>query len=91
MVKINFYTDNPLCSPVEAPVVAERSTCLGCPREIDVESEDLKDPLTYSITRFNADSDSSHHFILNSVGFATRQVHVNQLQISLGVIKHYKV
>ncbi|KAK6308964.1 kininogen-1 [Coregonus clupeaformis] len=62
------------CDPVEAPVVAERTTCLGCPREIDVDSEDLKDPLTYSITRFNADSDSSHHFILNSVGFATRQV-----------------
>lgn len=81
MVKINFYTDNPLCSPVEAPVVAERSTCLGCPREIDVDSEDLKAPVTYSITRFNADSDSSHHFVLNSVGFATRQV--NQFQISL--------
>ncbi|CDQ66862.1 unnamed protein product [Oncorhynchus mykiss] len=63
------------CDPVvEAPVVAERSTCLGCPREIDVDSEDLKAPVTYSITRFNADSDSSHHFVLNSVGFATRQV-----------------
>ncbi|KAM9478752.1 kininogen-like [Salvelinus alpinus] len=63
------------CDPVvEAPVVAVRSTCLGCPREIDVDSEDLKAPVTYSITRFNADSDSSHHFVLNSVGFATRQV-----------------
>ncbi|CAB1331959.1 unnamed protein product [Coregonus sp. 'balchen'] len=67
-------TGNKVPRPLEAPVVAERTTCLGCPREIDVDSEDLKDPLTYSITRFNADSDSSHHFILNSVGFATRQV-----------------
>ncbi|KAM3876346.1 kininogen-1 [Diretmus argenteus] len=55
-------------------VVPERANCMGCPEDIHEDSEDLKVPLTVSITKFNAKSDSTHLFTLNAVGHATRQV-----------------
>lgn len=42
--------------------------------EIDENSEDLKSPLSVSITKYNSMSNSLHLFSLNSVGYATRQV-----------------
>uniref|UniRef100_A0A3P8Y0K9 Cystatin kininogen-type domain-containing protein n=1 Tax=Esox lucius TaxID=8010 RepID=A0A3P8Y0K9_ESOLU len=62
------------CDPGEAPVVFEHRKCLGCPEDIDVDNEDLKAPVTYSIAKFNAESVSSHHFVLNSISTASRQV-----------------
>lgn len=55
-------------------IVPERAPCLGCPEEIDENSEDLKVPLSASISKYNSMSDSTHLFALNSVGQATRQV-----------------
>uniref|UniRef100_A0A3B4BLV7 Cystatin kininogen-type domain-containing protein n=1 Tax=Periophthalmus magnuspinnatus TaxID=409849 RepID=A0A3B4BLV7_9GOBI len=48
--------------------------CLGCPEEIDQNSEDLKVPLSVSISKYNSQSDHTHLFTLNDVGPATRQV-----------------
>lgn len=42
--------------------------------EINENSEDLKSPLSVSITKYNSMSNSLHLFSLNSVGYATRQV-----------------
>ncbi|KAI9517625.1 hypothetical protein NQZ68_004847 [Dissostichus eleginoides] len=55
-------------------VVPEKSFCLGCPTEINENSEELRVPLTVSISKYNSISDSTHLFNLHSVGFSTRQV-----------------
>uniref|UniRef100_A0A8C9R9J0 Cystatin kininogen-type domain-containing protein n=1 Tax=Scleropages formosus TaxID=113540 RepID=A0A8C9R9J0_SCLFO len=63
------------CVPsVEPKVVAERGPCLGCPENIDIDSEDVKGPLMYSLVKFNAEDDSEFHFVVNEIGSATRQV-----------------
>ncbi|XP_062311736.1 kininogen-1 [Osmerus eperlanus] len=59
---------------LDPPVVSEKSQCMGCPMEIDQNNEDLKAPLSFSLNRFNSVSNSSHFFVINSVGYATRQV-----------------
>ncbi|XP_076581912.1 kininogen-1 [Chaetodon auriga] len=59
---------------LDAYITPERASCLGCPEEIDMNSEDLKGPLFASISKFNSMSDSPHLFTLNSIGYATRQV-----------------
>ncbi|XP_047666570.1 kininogen-1 [Tachysurus fulvidraco] len=62
------------CS-VEPPLVAEpRPPCLGCPESIRVNSNDLKESLSYSLSNANVVSGHTHHFLLNSVAWATRQV-----------------
>lgn len=61
------------CS-LEDSVVPERVSCLGCPVEIDPKSEDLKGPLALSISKYNGMTDTTHLFMLNSVGYATREV-----------------
>ncbi|XP_039985372.1 kininogen-1 isoform X2 [Xiphias gladius] len=55
-------------------IIPEKASCLGCPVEIDENSEDLKVPLTVSISKYNAISESNHLFTLHRVGHATRQV-----------------
>uniref|UniRef100_A0A8C2ZA35 Cystatin kininogen-type domain-containing protein n=1 Tax=Cyclopterus lumpus TaxID=8103 RepID=A0A8C2ZA35_CYCLU len=55
-------------------IIPEKASCLGCPMEIDENSEDLKLPLSVSISKYNSMSDSTHLFTLHSVGHATRQV-----------------
>ncbi|KAG8003213.1 putative phospholipid-transporting ATPase IF [Nibea albiflora] len=55
-------------------IVPEKAPCLGCPEEIEQYSDDLRGPLTASISKYNTMSDSTHLFTLNSVGHATRQV-----------------
>ncbi|XP_037626094.1 kininogen-1 [Sebastes umbrosus] len=55
-------------------IIKEKASCLGCPEEIDENSEDLKVPLSVSISKYNSMSDSTHLFTLHNVGHATRQV-----------------
>lgn len=55
-------------------IIPVRATCLGCPQQIDPYSEDLKVPLSISISKYNSLSNSTHLFALHSVGHATRQV-----------------
>lgn len=55
-------------------IVPEKASCLGCPVEVDQDSEELKVPLSVSISKYNSMSDSTHLFTFNSVGQATRQV-----------------
>ncbi|XP_034439487.1 kininogen-1 isoform X2 [Hippoglossus hippoglossus] len=59
---------------IDSFIVPEKASCLGCPEEIDENSEDVKAPISASIAKFNSISDSTHLFTLNSVGHATRQV-----------------
>ncbi|CAF96097.1 unnamed protein product [Tetraodon nigroviridis] len=58
----------------EGQVIPEKAPCLGCEVEIHENSEDLKSPLSVSITKYNSMSDSTHLFALHSVVYATRQV-----------------
>ncbi|XP_078114239.1 kininogen-1 [Sander vitreus] len=55
-------------------IIPVRASCLGCPQQIDSYSEDLKVPLSISISKYNSLSNSTHLFALHSVGHATRQV-----------------
>ncbi|XP_035509095.1 kininogen-1 [Morone saxatilis] len=55
-------------------IVSEKVQCLGCPVEIDDNSEDLRSPLSVSIAKYNSISDSTHLFTLHSISHATRQV-----------------
>ncbi|XP_042370187.1 kininogen-1 isoform X2 [Plectropomus leopardus] len=55
-------------------VVAERASCMGCPELINVNSEDLRVPVSMSLSKYNSMSDSTHLFTLNDIGHATRQV-----------------
>ncbi|XP_044056557.1 kininogen-1 isoform X2 [Siniperca chuatsi] len=55
-------------------IIPEKASCLGCPVDIDENSEDLKGPLSVSISKYNSISDSTHLFTLHNVGPATRQV-----------------
>lgn len=63
-----------LKNPTDGEVIPEKAPCLGCEVEIDENSEDLKSPLSASITKYNSMSDSTHLFALYTVGYATRQV-----------------
>ncbi|KAF1385381.1 hypothetical protein PFLUV_G00107160 [Perca fluviatilis] len=55
-------------------IIPVRAPCLGCPQAIDIYSEDLKVPLSISISKFNSMSNSTHLFTLHDLGHATRQV-----------------
>uniref|UniRef100_G3NS23 Cystatin kininogen-type domain-containing protein n=1 Tax=Gasterosteus aculeatus aculeatus TaxID=481459 RepID=G3NS23_GASAC len=59
---------------LEDVIIRDRARCLGCPVEIAENSEDLKLPLSVSISKYNSQSDSTHLFTLHSVGYSTRQV-----------------
>jgi len=55
-------------------IFAEKASCLGCPAAVDLDSEDIKVPLSASISKYNSISDATHLFTLHSIGQATRQV-----------------
>ncbi|XP_077441318.1 kininogen-1 [Vanacampus margaritifer] len=55
-------------------IVPETASCLGCPIEIDQNSEDIKVPLSVSISKYNSISNYTHLFSLNQIGHSTRQV-----------------
>ncbi|XP_044217280.1 kininogen-1 isoform X2 [Thunnus albacares] len=55
-------------------IFPEKASCLGCPEDIDTNSEDIKVPLSASISKYNSISESTHLFTLHSIGQATRQV-----------------
>ncbi|XP_059198047.1 kininogen-1 [Centropristis striata] len=55
-------------------IVPEKAPCLGCPEEIEENSEELRVPMTVSLSKYNSMSDSTHLFTLHNIGHATRQV-----------------
>uniref|UniRef100_A0A3Q2NTA1 Kininogen 1 n=1 Tax=Fundulus heteroclitus TaxID=8078 RepID=A0A3Q2NTA1_FUNHE len=59
---------------IDSFLVPDRAPCLGCPEVIDETSEDLKVPLSASVSKFNSVSNSTHLFSLHRIGPATRQV-----------------
>ncbi|XP_076135352.1 kininogen-1 [Alosa pseudoharengus] len=58
----------------EPVVTVERAPCLGCPELIDLESEDLKEPLRFSIGQANNAHNEVDLLILKDVVSASRQV-----------------
>uniref|UniRef100_A0A4W4FKT8 Cystatin kininogen-type domain-containing protein n=1 Tax=Electrophorus electricus TaxID=8005 RepID=A0A4W4FKT8_ELEEL len=63
------------CDYLQDPAkVAYRPPCLGCPINIDIHSEDIKEPLSYSLLKANIMHNHPHFFILNTIYQATRQV-----------------
>ncbi|KAK1344056.1 hypothetical protein QTO34_014615 [Cnephaeus nilssonii] len=48
--------------------------CLGCPSEIPVDSPRLKEALTHSITKLNAENNATFYFKIDIVHRATSQV-----------------
>ncbi|XP_054914411.1 kininogen-1 [Poeciliopsis prolifica] len=67
------FTKEVYCN-IDGYISAEKAKCLGCPVEIEENSEDLKVPLVASVSKFNSISNSTHLFAINRVGHATRQV-----------------
>lgn len=59
---------------IEDTAIRDKAPCLGCPEDIDENSEDLKFPLSLAIAKYNLLSDHTHLFTLNGVGQATKQV-----------------
>ncbi|TSK53785.1 Kininogen-1 [Bagarius yarrelli] len=55
------------CSAEPSIIAEPRPPCLGCPEKIDVESDDIQEPLTYSVAKANSLNEHTHHFLLNSV------------------------
>ncbi|KAL6469529.1 hypothetical protein MHYP_G00230530 [Metynnis hypsauchen] len=59
---------------VDTPVVVDpRPPCLGCPIDIDVQSEDIRESLSYSLSKANTAHNHTHFFIFNTISSATRQ------------------
>ncbi|XP_032986991.1 kininogen-2-like isoform X2 [Rhinolophus ferrumequinum] len=48
--------------------------CIGCPREIPVDSPDLEEPLKHSITKLNAENNGNFYFKIDTVHRATSQI-----------------
>ncbi|XP_072295013.1 kininogen-1 [Eucyclogobius newberryi] len=59
---------------IEGLATPGKAQCMGCPEDISENSEDLKVPLSVSISKYNSQSDHTHLFTLHEVGQATRQV-----------------
>ena len=78
LLHLNFSLSFPLFHDIafspDDYIIPEKASCLGCPEEIDENSEDLRVPLSVSIAKYNSISESAHLFTLHSVGLATRQV-----------------
>ncbi|XP_070262714.1 kininogen-1-like isoform X1 [Myotis yumanensis] len=60
--------------PGEDFVPPPTRVCPGCPKEIPVDSPDLKKALTHSITELNAESNATFYFKIDIVHRATSQV-----------------
>ncbi|KAL2089729.1 hypothetical protein ACEWY4_014417 [Coilia grayii] len=58
----------------EPEVTPEKARCLGCPENIDLASEDLKDPLSFSVGQANNAHNEVFLFMLKNVVSASRQV-----------------
>ncbi|XP_051550499.1 kininogen-like [Myxocyprinus asiaticus] len=61
------------CS-AEPSIVSEKAPCLGCPENIDVNGEELKEPLIHSLAKANSMINHKHFFIFKGLSSATKQV-----------------
>ncbi|KAJ0065351.1 hypothetical protein NL108_007559, partial [Boleophthalmus pectinirostris] len=66
-------TEHVACQ-IEGLTPSSKAPCVGCPEEIDENSEDMKVPVSVSISKYNSQSDHTHLFTLHQIGPATRQV-----------------
>lgn len=60
--------------PGEDFVLPPPKLCVGCPREIPVDSPELEEPLKHSITKLNAENNGNFYFKIDTVHRATSQV-----------------
>ncbi|KAJ7324723.1 hypothetical protein JRQ81_017743, partial [Phrynocephalus forsythii] len=54
--------------------VVEQSICVGCPKTIPTDSEDLKEPLNAALAKYNSESDGEFYYKVDKVTKATAQV-----------------
>lgn len=60
--------------PAEDSVPLPTMICAGCPKDIPVDSPELEEPLTHSITKLNAENNGTFYFKIDTVSKATTQV-----------------
>nr|KAF6474635.1 kininogen 1 [Rousettus aegyptiacus] len=60
--------------PAEESVPLPTRMCLGCPKELPVDSPELEAPLTHSIAKLNAENNGTFYFKIDIVTRATVQV-----------------
>jgi hypothetical protein len=63
-----------LILPGEDVVLPFPKACVGCPIEIPVDSPQLKEALTHSIGKLNAENNETYYFKIETVKRATSQV-----------------
>uniref|UniRef100_A0A8C5KJ11 Cystatin kininogen-type domain-containing protein n=1 Tax=Jaculus jaculus TaxID=51337 RepID=A0A8C5KJ11_JACJA len=73
-LKIAAFSQNCDLYPGEDLVQPLPKHCPGCPREIPVDSPELKEALTHSILKLNAENNSTFYFKIETVKRATSQV-----------------
>ncbi|XP_051980460.1 kininogen-like [Xyrauchen texanus] len=61
------------CS-AEPSIISEKARCLGCPENIDIYKEELREPLIHSLARANSMTNHMHLFLFKSLSSATKQV-----------------
>ncbi|XP_043087911.1 kininogen-1 [Puntigrus tetrazona] len=58
----------------EPAVSSKVAPCLGCPEKIDLQHEDLREPLIHSLSKANSMANREHFFIFKGLTLATKQV-----------------
>ncbi|NP_001005981.1 kininogen-1 precursor [Danio rerio] len=59
---------------LEPAIIASVAPCLGCPENIDVHKEELRQPLIHSLSKANSMINHVHFFIFKDLTSATKQV-----------------
>lgn len=60
--------------PAETSVSSKVAHCLGCPEKIDLNQEELREPLIHSLSKANKMVNHMHFFIFKDLTSATKQV-----------------
>ncbi|XP_008054554.1 kininogen-1 isoform X2 [Carlito syrichta] len=77
-LRIASISQNCELYPAEVPIPPPRKICAGCPRDIPTNSPELKEALTHSITKLNAENNETFHFKIDTVKKASVQVVAGQ-------------
>ncbi|XP_066097825.1 kininogen-1 isoform X1 [Saccopteryx bilineata] len=72
--KITSFSQKCDVFPGEDFVLPPPRMCLGCPKELPVDSPMLEEPLKHSIAKLNAENNGSFYFKIDTVNRATTQV-----------------
>ncbi|XP_008580945.1 PREDICTED: kininogen-1 isoform X2 [Galeopterus variegatus] len=76
--RIASFVQNCDFYPAEDFVPTPPKICLGCPRDIPVDSPELQEALTHSIAKLNAENNETFYFKIDTVKRATEQLVAGQ-------------